>query len=426
MASDLSKNIFVNYHTTTDQPSMVRIYQPRPNVGTGTSSSSSSSNTTGGGGGGGGGGGSAEQGTAAPMVVLGTSIKYAVEVDRYIHTVLLTDLVADATYTFNAGMFEHHGRNISFKTAPSDSTASVSFLNGGDDGNGEVKRQLSRLAAARQPPPLFAIHGGDVAYANNFPTCYRVWDKWLDDWEQIMVTTEGNAIPFTVAIANHESGQEAWGDSLPKQSVTSYFSLFAQEDVGDAASNVAARTTSHVHMAGPSVGLVVLDSRHVVPWETQVPWLEKQLAPGNPLAGANLKIAVYHMPLYSGTDSDSCIFGSVGNEFQRGQQAWVPTFDKHHFSIAFEHHVHLFKRTKPLRNFTLAVQRRPTDSAADGAGGGDVDVGVNAGEDKDGGGGEGGGDPGVVYMGGGAWGAALHKAVATCTAEEQASDARVG
>jgi hypothetical protein len=33
-----------------------------------------------------------------------------------------------------------------------------------------------------------------------------------------------------------------------------------------------------------------------------------------------------------------------------GRTVWLPIFDKHHLTTAFEHHDHVFKRTKLLRN----------------------------------------------------------------------------
>ena len=109
------------------------------------------------------------------------------------------------------------------------------------------------------------------------------------DWERLMVTTEGHAIPMTVAVGNHESSQESWGDQLAASKVTSYFDLFAQEEEEDRASNPRSRTTRQVHMVGPSLGMVVLDSRHVVTWESQVSWFEEQLAPNTPLSNAPIK-----------------------------------------------------------------------------------------------------------------------------------------
>ncbi len=43
---------------------------------------------------------------------------------------------------------------------------------------------------AAQLDPRFALLGGDLAYANALPTCYRVWDKWFDMWEENMVTRD--------------------------------------------------------------------------------------------------------------------------------------------------------------------------------------------------------------------------------------------
>ena len=95
----------------------------------------------------------------------------------------------------------------------------------------------------------------------------------------------------------------------------------------------------------------------------------------------------------------ACTFGDIATEHRRGQNAWIPTLDAHNFTAAFEHHVHVFKRTKPLRNFTLAAE----------------------------------GEHGIVYLGGGAWGAPLAgdnsvegPGVTVCTDEERAADPRVG
>ena len=60
-----------------------------------------------------------------------------------------------------------------------------------------------------------------------------------------------------------------------------------------------------MHMIGRALGMVVMDSRHVLTWESQVPWLEQQLAPGTPLSEAPIKLAIYHMPLYSAIDSSA-------------------------------------------------------------------------------------------------------------------------
>lgn len=78
LAADLQTSVFVNYHTTTAQPTQVRLARV------------SKSNVDGGGGGGG----------EVPAVVLvtGTSSVWAIETERWIHTVLLSNLSPDSTY----------------------------------------------------------------------------------------------------------------------------------------------------------------------------------------------------------------------------------------------------------------------------------------------------------------------------------------
>ena len=104
---------------------------------------------------------------------------------------------------------------------------------------------MSVVAASHNP--LFAMVGGDLAYANGMVTCYRKWDrvcvrcsivffvsfyyshirllvlnqyvelseptnmfhikllvKWLLNWRTYMVTSFGDYIPFVLAIGNHE------------------------------------------------------------------------------------------------------------------------------------------------------------------------------------------------------------------------------
>ena len=56
------------------------------------------------------------------------------------------------------------------------------------------------------------------------------------------------------------------------------------------------------------------------------------------------RFAVYHVPLYPTVRA----FEGAGSV--AGRNAWLPIFDKHHLTTAFEHHDHAFTRTKLLRN----------------------------------------------------------------------------
>lgn len=54
--------------------------------------------------------------------------------------------------------------------------------------------------------------------------------------------------------------------------------------------------------------------------------------------------AIYHVPLYPTKRP------YAGGGSSAGRATWLPIFDKHRLTTAFEHHDHVFKRTKLLRN----------------------------------------------------------------------------
>ncbi|MEC8932606.1 MAG: hypothetical protein VYB08_14380, partial [Candidatus Latescibacterota bacterium] len=76
------------------------------------------------------------------------------------------------------------------------------FIVGGDMGIDEHARQLQSVAAAQDPQ--FALLGGDLDYSNgNWDHADR-WDRWLNHWDSLMVTSTGDQIPIVSAIGNHE------------------------------------------------------------------------------------------------------------------------------------------------------------------------------------------------------------------------------
>jgi hypothetical protein len=73
----------------------------------------------------------------------------------------------------------------------------------------------------------------------------------------------------------------------------------------------------------------------------QAAWLDVQMQAD---AGFPYRFAVYHVPLYPGMRP----FNGAGSV--AGRNAWLTIFDKYRLTTAFEHHDHVFKRTKLLRN----------------------------------------------------------------------------
>jgi hypothetical protein len=86
---------------------------------------------------------------------------------------------------------------------PPEKAASVRFVTGGDlYHEREPMDRMNRTAAAQDP--LFALLGGDLAYANN--VSYERWFGFIDSWERNARTPDGRLVPMIVAAKQRISG----------------------------------------------------------------------------------------------------------------------------------------------------------------------------------------------------------------------------
>jgi len=244
--------------------------------------------------------------------------------DRRVHWVELEGLTPGETYYFIAGNSEHgFTPERKFRTMSSGSQ-SVRFVTGGDMGVSSDVALLLQQAAKLSP--AFGVVGGDLAYANDTLTNYNKWDAWLDLWQTNMITPAGYTIPMVLAIGNHEV---RGGTALTNARF--YFQYFAQ--VHD--------RSYYARTFGKNLLLLLLDSGHISAHEgEQAAWVDAQLTAHRDMPQ---KFAVYHVPLYP---SHRAYDGSAS---AKGRQYWLPLFDKHRLTAAFENHDHTFKRTHLLR-----------------------------------------------------------------------------
>lgn len=246
---------------------------------------------------------------------------------RTVHWVELTDLQPDTDYYFAAGDAAGGFSDERLVRTLSDDERPLRFVAGGDLSLSEIMRQLLVQAAAQSP--RFALVGGDLAYANGEVTGYAIWDEWLDRWEEVMVTPEGQTIPMVCAIGNHEvsGGYDGGPEDAPF-----YLGYLAQN--GD--------QTYYARRLGANAALLVLDSSHIAhPGGKQAAWLEEQL---EQLTGVPYTIACYHVPLFPGFRLPT------GSYVKRGREHWLPLFDRYELTAAFENHDHMFKRAKRIRH----------------------------------------------------------------------------
>lgn len=245
---------------------------------------------------------------------------------RTIHWVELTQLKAGETYYFVAGDPQNgFTAERKFQTIR-DGYQKLRFVDGGDMGTSQALPVLLQQAARQEPN--FAVVGGDIAYANDRLTNYTRWDVWLDAWQQCMVTPKGFTIPMVLAIGNHEVRS---GTNLSPTSAVFYFRYFAQQH----------ERSYYSRKFGKNFVIYLLDSGHMTPHAgEQAAWLDAELE-----ADRHFRhhLAVYHVPLYP------AVRPYEGAGSAAGRNAWLPIFDKHHLTTAFEHHDHAFKRTKLLR-----------------------------------------------------------------------------
>ncbi|OIB55834.1 purple acid phosphatase family protein [Natrialba sp. SSL1] len=236
------------------------------------------------------------------------------------HRADVTDLAPDARYRIAIDGAELEG---AVRTAPEDVTEPITFAEGGDVGTSSDVPPLHEQAAVWDP--LFAVVGGDLAYADGWHE--GRWIAFLEHWNEYM--RSGNRlIPLVAAIGNHEvrGGQGETPDEAPF-----FYTLFDNPH------------REHAYWAldvADELSILLLDSNHTTAVVgEQTDWVEDALAERT---DRKHLLAVYHVPIYP----------SVREIDDRGREAmrqhWVPLLDEYDVDVAFEHDDHAYKRTHRL------------------------------------------------------------------------------
>lgn len=262
-----------------------------------------------------------------------------------VHSVDLKNLSPDSRYGF---MILRRGQVVGrwfFETAPATFTEGMSFVTGGDMFHTrEMLDGMNRRAGTEGP--LFALLGGDLAYANGVDG--NRWLEWIESWAECAISPEGNMIPMIPVIGNHEVRGAAYRPTSapPRSEAPFFYSLFHGMEEG----------SKFTVDFGDYMTVIALDSGHTQNVAPQTPWLRETLGERKIFP---FKFVCYHRPAWgTGVKGDAV-------EIQR---AWCPLFEEHGVDAVFENDHHTYKRTHPL-----------TAGKRDDAGG-------------------------VVYIGDGAWG----------------------
>jgi hypothetical protein len=257
--------------------------------------------------------------------IKGELIPFPLELPYQIHRIELTGLKPHTGYALKS-----KGKIHLFRTLP-DQYEEIRFIVAGDlyEGNEPVFSKIAEVAANQDPH--LAILGGDLAYAHeksskNEGENHHRWVEWLELWSQKMVTPSGYMIPMISAIGNHDTV----GHSDQSSNESPVFYMLFQEGY-------------QVIDINPNISFFILDTGHTNAIENrQTDWLNAAMQERESIP---FTFAVYHVPAWP---SNRKFKGKRGALIRKH---WVPVFDRHHLTAAFEHHEHTYKRSFPIKDF---------------------------------------------------------------------------
>ncbi len=237
----------------------------------------------------------------------------------------LKNLIPDTRYTFKITLGKKKLGIWFFRTAPLKIGKGITFVTGGDMFHTRELLDPMNLRAGTEDP-LFALLGGDLAYANGVNG--DRWLEWLESWNRFAKSPHGTLIPMVVVIGNHEVRGAAYRptNAPPKSEAPYFYSLFYGFDEG----------CKYAIDFGDYMTVVALDSGHTENVAAQVKWLNNTLEEREKFI---YKFACYHRPAWGTGVKDDAV------DIQR---LWSPIFERHRIDAAFENDHHVYKRTYPL------------------------------------------------------------------------------
>ena len=237
----------------------------------------------------------------------------------------LRDLKPATRYEFRIVRWGRPAGTWEFETAPARFEEGMHFVTGGDMYGTRAWLDAMNLRAGKEDP-LFALLGGDLAYANGSDG--GRWRVWLDSWNKCAVAPDGRLIPMVVAIGNHEvkGYQYRPTDAPGREDAPFFYSLFSGKSEG----------ANFTVDFGDYLSLVGVDSGHTANVAAQTQWLGRVL--GNRV-DVPRQFVCYHRPAWgTGVKGDATDI----------RREWSPLFEQFKVDCVFENDHHTYKRTHPI------------------------------------------------------------------------------
>lgn len=244
-------------------------------------------------------------------------------------------------------------RTYKFRTLPDQEPHQpLKFAVGGDSwviSEPERPLKMSRVVASHQPQVI--LFGGDYAYINGRLDSQEHWITWFRIWQATMSDIDGNLIPIIAAIGNHEVNGLSTADPIARAPL--FMRFFVQNQ----------NKTYFERKLGADTILFTLDSGNIYPIEgSQTTWLQQKLA--LQYETKKCKLALYHHPLFPGHRDPN---GSLlEKNIPIARKTWQPVFDQYKFTVNFENHDHLLKRTYPIKGDQNVASGQGTVYLGDG------------------------------------------------------------
>ena len=283
-----------------------------------------------------------EQGQTEWHTIQGTHSLLPKNTPYLLHSAEITNLKPETTYQFRTGS---DAVSYKFQTMPIHLISPISFVAGGDMYHDSLETLHKTNKQAALTSPLFALVGGDIAYAADkvfgflprwtHPLIdvwvgqkFDRWLEWLVAWKNDMVTPDGRLIPMLPAIGNHDTSGR-FGQT--PEEAPFFYALFPMP--GEQGYNVLD--------FGNYMSIFLLDSGHTHSiGGQQAAWLARTLHDREIVPH---KFALYHVPAYPSVHNIKAEIPTQIRKF------WVPSFDAYHLTAAFENHEHTYKRTHKIK-----------------------------------------------------------------------------
>jgi len=281
------------------------------------------------------------------------SYSYQLDVEqrgrRSVHSILLSGLAPETVYYYEIHYDDKAQYNATYKTLPAyGSHSPVSIVIGGDVGSSDIGAGVTKSLEKTGVPGALII-GGDAAYDDALQACWYSWDLFLAGFEEFN-TNVNRTIPLILTVGNHDIGWNALANvKIDPEEPPLYYVFFPQHlrvnadgvEVNEVPP-VEERKTSFFQLIGNTMQLN-LDSGYVETYQNQAEWMNKTL----PTYEKYAKFANYHVPMYPACRQ----LADFPEEYRKiAQDNFVPIFENFGFKAIFENHVHLFKKTFPLKN----------------------------------------------------------------------------